>query len=862
MTILLRTLRNPTSSTGRDSSRLIPHILSIQFYINRKMSFSKSSRMSRQERKNLQRVTSPTPSARVISSRRVNHERDTQKRWDHDDEILTPLISRSRNLDSAGSYDSDSHNPFKSSNMNISESVDYESPLQDTYRQYVPTMGQSEVKWKVLLPYYLPIFSWIKEYCWEFALGDLIGGVSLATFQIPLAISYASSLAKVPITCGLFSLGFAPLIYMIFGSVPQMIVGPEAPISLIVGQAVEPLLHHSKKTELNIVEYVVAITFVSGATLLGFGLGRFGFLDNVLCESLLKGFICGVGVVMIINSSITMLGLNLLLEKISADTTTAHIHSPFDKMKFILANYCKYHPLTLHVSVMAFTSVLLVRFLKSRALKSGSPKLKLAVYVPEILILVVASTLATSYFKWNHSGLEIIGRVEEVDSSITFFNPLTASSLSLIKKLSPSGFVCAMLGFFESTTALKSLGSRYDLPISSNRELVALGAINVVGCIFGSLPAFGGYGRSKINALSARTTASGAIMGIISLTTAGSILKYLHYIPKCILSVITAVIGILLISETPAELLFHWRGEGYEELITFVITVTTTIFSSMEAGIAVGLVYLLIRVIKNATISNIQILARVPGTNKFLDADLVETVAPSNSASNEVTSLSQDLGLQVSLQDGRNVEKNPSQLNLFIDGNFRTLNYQALEEVEGCLIIRIPESLTFANASDLQARLKRVEMFGSTKAHPGQKPSRKISMTNYVIFDLLGMTNIDSSAAHILLGLLRRYQQRGIRSFFVHVSETPQLRDRLAATGITNVLVEDLNSLSLEKGTKNVERSEGGSATLLDEDLSFSASSTSFSPQMSPYLNHIRSALQLIDAYELQNVPPQDLLEV
>lgn len=801
------------------------------------------------DRKNLQRVTSPTPSARLISSTRVNHDKGSPNRWDIEDVLKVPLLAGNRASDSASTCDLDP-NPLGLSLMNISQSADYEGPQ---HSQYVPGLGQDDLKWNVLLPYYLPILSWVKQYCWEFAVGDLIGGVSLATFQIPLAISYASSLAKVPITCGLFSLGISPLIYMIFGSVPQMIVGPEAPISLIVGQAVEPLLHHSKKNKVDIAEYVVAITFVSGATLLGFGLGRFGFLDNVLCESLLKGFICGVGVVMVINSSITMLGLNLILNDISADPSS-HIHSPFDKMKFVFANYSKYHPLTFHVSAAALVSVLVIRNLKSRALKSKNQRLQLAVYVPEILLLVITTTLATSYFRWNHSGLEILGSVDQVDSSITIYNPFKKSSLSLIKKLSPSGFVCAMLGFFESTTALKSLGSRYDLPISSNRELVALGVINVVGCAFGTLPAFGGYGRSKINALSARTTASGAIMGIISLATAGSILEYLHYIPKCILSVITAVIGILLISETPSEILFHWRGKGYEELITFAITVTTTIFTSMEAGIAVGLIYLLIRVIKNSTVSNIQILARVPGTNKFVDADLMESVSRAPDSSHEMSSLVRDSGFSVNLQDERppSFEKRNSQLNLFTDGNFRSLNYQVLEEVEGCLIIRIPEPLTFTNANDLRSRLKRVEMFGSTKAHPGQKRSRKTSMTNYVIFDLNGMSSIDCSAARILIHLLHLYRQRGIRTFFVHVNKNPQLLARLNSTGIHDVLLEDLNSLRHAASTRNRERTAEYPEDHSVESLSMCSSLSSH--PITPYLDHIRDALELIDAYETQSL--------
>lgn len=798
-------------------------------------------------------MTSPTPSARHISSKRINHERDPLLRTkDSDNSQSSSELGAPPSRDIIAAY--------KDSAMEASASIDYVSPLPKLglnreSSEYVPTTRDHDIKWKVLLPYYLPILSWAKEYCVEFALGDLIGGVSLATFQIPLAISYASSLAKVPITCGLYSLGFAPLVYMVLGSVPQMIVGPEAPISLIVGQAVEPLLHHSKKKHIGPVDYVVAITFVSGATLLGFGLGRFGFLDNVLCESLLKGFICGVGVVMIINSSITMLGLNLLLDKISAEDS--HIHSPFDKMKFLFKNFHEYHSLTLRVSMVSLITVLFVRRLKSKAALSKNPKLRLAVYVPEILLLVITTTLMTEFFKWNHSGLEVIRHMDDIEDSFTMYNPLSTSRLGLIKSLSTSGFVCAMLGFFESTTALKSLGSRYDLPISSNRELVALGAINVFGSVFGCLPAFGGYGRSKINALSAKTTTSGAIMGLISLATASSILGYLHYIPKCILSVITAIIGILLISETPAELLFHWRGQGFDELITFAITVTTTVFSSMEAGIAMGLVYLLIRVIKNSTVSHIQILGRVPGTNTFLDADLADCVSVSNEQSSSQTPTSSVSHVRPSYTGVFSQEKRLSQLNPFIDNNFRQLNYQALEEVEGCLIIRIPEPLTFTNASDLKVRLKRVEMFGSTRAHPAQKRSRDSSMTKYIIFDLEGMSQIDSSAARILVTLLETYERRHIRCFFVHVNKSPRLRARLMATGITDMLFDNLRSINYESFMRprevHLETSQGTS------DGYASDSSEARSTQYLPYFDHIRDALELIDAYELQQSPNEDV---
>lgn len=726
--------------------------------------------------------------------------------------------------------------------------------------EYYPTVTTKieNLSWKETLPYYLPILSWIYQYSASHFIGDLIGGLSLSTFQIPLCLSYANSLAHLPVITGLYSLGIAPLIYMVFGSVPQMVVGPEAPISLIVGQAVEPLLHHAKKKDLDPIVYVVAITFVSGATLFGFGLGRFGFLDNVLNESLLKGFISGVGIVMIINAAIAMLGLNELLNDTISDPGKQDIHSTFDKFTFLIRHYKKSHPLTAKISFSAFLFIMVIKMYKSYTSSSKHRLIQKSIYIPEILILVLISTWMCYHYSLDTQGIEIIGPVKNDEGTLHLYNPVSVDSWKLIKKLSTSGFLCAMLGFFESTTALKSLGSTYNLPISSNRELVALGCINLVGCVFGGLPAFGGYGRSKINAISAKTTTLGAIMGLITLLTAKWATDYLYYIPKCVLSVITGTIGISLISEAPHELYFHWVSSGYNELTTFAVTVLTTLFFSMEAGIAVGLVYLLIRVIKHSAESRIQILGRVPQTNTFLDADIASSAMANNSVAYPIL-ISQDQSItNVPNNLFEKLRHTTHEYNVFTDDNFRPLNTQALEEIEGCLIIKIPEPLTFVNCSDLKSRLKRVEMYGSTRAHPALKRSRDASMTQYIIFDLKGMTEIDSSAVQMLKQTLLSYQQRGIKSFFVRVHNDPALRKRLRATGIVNILIQDLESINCYQSpaalkTSNSPAVELDAATNPDLDNEETESGDIRDSKQYPYFYHISDALKVIDDYDSNN---------
>lgn len=184
------------------------------------------------------------------------------------------------------------------------------------------------VSLKDTIPYYLPCFSWIPSYTVKKCMGDLVAGISLASFQIPLAMSYATSVAHVPPLCGLYSLVFSPMVYTLLGSVPQMIVGPESAISLIIGQAIEARV--SEDSHLKPINLCLMITFIAGLVLLIGGLLRFGFLENVLSRALLRGFISAVGIIMVITSLVVELQLNHV-----TPNKEEHYHSPFEKLAYL-----------------------------------------------------------------------------------------------------------------------------------------------------------------------------------------------------------------------------------------------------------------------------------------------------------------------------------------------------------------------------------------------------------------------------------------------------------------------------------------------------------------------------------------------
>lgn len=176
-----------------------------------------------------------------------------------------------------------------------------------------------------------------------------------------------------------------------------------------------------------------------------------------------------------------------------------------------------------------------------------------------------------------------------------------------------------------------------------------------------------------------------------------------------------SVVAWSLIEEAPADIYFFFKIRGWTELGLMFIIFAVTIFYSLTLGIATGVGLSLLSVIKHSTRPRIQILGRIPGTTKF-----------------------------------ENAEENPDKL----------------EFIEGCLIVKIPEPLTFANTGDLKNRLRRLELYGTTAAHPALPRLRSPEHNKNIIFDIHGVTGLDGSGTQVLEEIVRGYRDRGVRVFF------------------------------------------------------------------------------------------------
>ena len=182
----------------------------------------------------------------------------------------------------------------------------------------------------------------------------------MASFYIPMSLSYATNLGHVPAINGLYTFVFNPLIYAFLGTCPQMVVGPEAAGSLLVGSVVRSSVDKGDSGDLDQASnarIAGVVTGMAGAVIFVAGLTRLGFLDSVLSRPFLRGFISAIGFVILVDQTIPEMGLLDMAKAAGVDHA-----SSVDKMMFLIRNAGSAHALTCWVSFGSLAIILFFRY--------------------------------------------------------------------------------------------------------------------------------------------------------------------------------------------------------------------------------------------------------------------------------------------------------------------------------------------------------------------------------------------------------------------------------------------------------------------------------------------------------------------
>jgi high affinity sulfate transporter 1 len=610
-----------------------------------------------------------------------------------------------------------------------------------------PKSTREKQTWRSRIKYYVPSISWIPDYSFSLLGGDVLAGVTVACMLIPQSVSYASSLAKLSPVSGLFSAAIPGIVYAFLGSSRQLNVAPEAALSLLVGQAVSDVLHaepHTSTENPEAIKLAVAtiITFQTGLISFLLGFFRLGFLDVVLSRAMLQGFITAVALVILIEQLIPMLGLTAL-------ENALHPHTTLEKLLFIAENVFTHSHRT--TATISFGSLLVL--VAIRSVKGFFKKWWWIYRLPEVLVVVVFSTILSDAMRWNDDGVAILGSVP-INTGGSFLDfPLRHRNLSYLRRTTSTAVLISVMGFLDSIVAAKQNSARFGHSISPNRELVALGAGNLVGSIVpGTLPAYGSITRSRINGdVGGRTQMASLVCSAVILLATFFLLPLLYYLPSCVLASIICLVVITLLWETPHYVIYYWKMQSWMDLALMILTFGFSMIWNVEVGIVVAIVISLMLVVRRSSKTRMAILGRIPGTDRW---------KPINESD------------------------------------------EAREDVPGVLIIRIRENLDFANTAQLKERLRRFELYGDGQSHPSEEPRRQ--QASVLVFHMADVESCDASAVQIFHELFETYQSRGVGVFITHLRSGP--RKMFDKAGVVKLLGDDAFYDNLADAMARVER--------------------------------------------------------
>lgn len=441
-----------------------------------------------------------------------------------------------------------------------------------------------------------PILRWGSSYDLKSFRSDLLAGLTLASLGIPQSIGYAN-LAKLDPQYGLYTSLVPPLIYALMGSSREIAIGPVAVVSLLLSSMIREVVDPSTDP----VAYrkiVFTATFFAGIFQVAFGFLRLGFLVDFLSHAAIVGFMGGAAIVIGLQQLKGLLGISHFTNSTDVVSVTKAVW---------VALHEQWYPDNFMLGCSFLIFILITRFI-------GRKKKKLY-WLPAIapLLSAVMSTVLVFLTRADKHGVRIIQRVEGG------LNPSSANQLQFrgphVGESAKIGLVCAIIALAEAIAVGRSFASVKGYQLDGNKEMVAMGFMNIVGSMSSCYVATGSFSRTAVNfSAGCKTSISNVVMAITVFISLEFLTRLLYYTPYSILAsiILSALPNLIDIREAYSI----WEVDKMD-FLACIGAFFGVLFGSVEIGLVVAIFISFTKIILNAILPRIEVLGRIEGTNIF-----------------------------------------------------------------------------------------------------------------------------------------------------------------------------------------------------------------------------------------------------
>lgn len=382
---------------------------------------------------------------------------------------------------------------------------------------------------------------------------DCISGFIVGIIAIPLGMAFAIASGVKP-EYGIYTTIIAGILISLLGGSRYQIGGPTGAFIPILFAIVMQYGY----------ENLLIAGFMAGIMLVLMGVFRLGGLIKFIPRPVTIGFTAGIAVIIFTGQISNFLGLQQVQR-----------HEDFlSNMKEIAIHLASFNLYSIGTACLCLAIILITpRFLRS---------------IPGSLVgLIISSVVAVLFFEGK---VATIGSTfGDIPSTLPSFH-FPEITLERLQKLLSPALIIAILGAIESLLSAVVADGMARSRHNSNRELIGQGIANMVTPLFGGIPATGAIARTATNIKSgAVSPMSGIIHGLVVMLVLVMLAPYASHIPLASMAPILMLVAWNMSERKEFKHILQAKtSDSLVLLITFLLTVFTTLTTAVEVGLVLA----------------------------------------------------------------------------------------------------------------------------------------------------------------------------------------------------------------------------------------------------------------------------------
>jgi SulP family sulfate permease len=412
---------------------------------------------------------------------------------------------------------------------------------------------------------------------------DLVAGITLAAYAIPVSLAYAT-LAGLPPQIGVYGYLMGGLGYALAGSSRYLAIGPTSAISLMIAAAIGSMAGDDST---RYVQIATGAAFAVGLFCLVAWAFRLSVLVKLISDSVLTGFKAGAGLTIAITQLPALLGV------------AGGGHSVPERVLTLAAQIDATNLTTLAIGLAALALLWCgERWLPGR---------------PVALFVVVLSIVTVTLFGLTRFKVMVTGAIPA---------GLPLPALPTIRLRDQEGIVplamgCLLLAYIEGVAAARAFATKHHETIDPRRELLGLAAANIATAAVGGYPVAGGLSQTAVNEGAGARSRMSLVFASLTLALCLVFLTtLLANLPKAVLAavVLMAVAGLIDLRS-----LAHFRRASRVDFLNALAALIGVLLLGILQGILLAALISVLLLLALSSTPHVAVLGRIPGTTQLSD---------------------------------------------------------------------------------------------------------------------------------------------------------------------------------------------------------------------------------------------------